>query len=110
MNVELGHQIFGHRAISSLIGASKAGVWDDVEMTFGGDSWCDHCKITIALRNAMLKTLMNFNGKPLEHIFIDCIPSPEVLRGVPENRESEFLFICDPMSRYVEKISVPDKS
>jgi hypothetical protein len=27
MNAELGHQIFGHRAISSLMVASNAGVW-----------------------------------------------------------------------------------
>ena len=41
MNVELGHNIFGHRAINSLLSASHHGVWDDVTMVSTGDSWCD---------------------------------------------------------------------
>ena len=41
MDIELGHGMFGHRAVSSLLWVSKASVWGDIEMIFGGDSWCD---------------------------------------------------------------------
>jgi hypothetical protein len=111
MNVELEHQIFGHRAISSLMAAaSNAGVWDDINMTFGGDSWYDHCKIAFSPRTALSKRPMRFTGKQLEHLFIDCVPSLGSLRGIKECKEKDFLFVCDPISRYVDKISVPDKS
>jgi hypothetical protein len=39
MQVELGHAIFGHHAVSSLLATSRAKVWDDIEMVFSGDSW-----------------------------------------------------------------------
>ena len=110
MNVELGHSIFGHRAISSLMAASKANVWDDVDMHFGGDSWCDNCKIAIAPRNKLSKNPMTFRGKPLEHLFIDCVPCPGTLRGIPSCRDKNFLFVCDPISKYVAKLNVSDKS
>ena len=76
MNVELGHTIFGHRAINSLMAATKAQVWDDVEMIFSGDSWCNMCKIAIAPRNNMSKDPMRLVAKPLEYIFIDSYTKP----------------------------------
>jgi hypothetical protein len=53
---------------------------------------------------------MRFSGKPLEYLFIDCVPTPGSLRGIKECKEKNFLFVCDPISRYADKISVPDKS
>ena len=32
MSVELGHNIFGHRAVNSLLSVSQNGVWDDTIM------------------------------------------------------------------------------
>ena len=110
MNVELGHKIFGHRAVSSLMAASHANVWDDIQMIFAGDSWCDSCKIAISPRNPMSKQSMRLYGLPLQHIFIDCIPCPGILRGLKESRDKDFYFICCPNCKYVEKINTPDKS
>ena len=110
MNVELGHSIFGHRAINSLLAASKAGVWDDVEMVFSEDTWCDMCKIAIAPRNHLSKKPMRLNAKPLEYIFIDLIPSMGIMRGIKETSAKDFLFIVDPISKYVDKLNVEDKT
>ena len=38
MSVELGHSIFGHRSVLSLMNASHANVWDDVLLHFSGDT------------------------------------------------------------------------
>jgi hypothetical protein len=74
MNVDLEHQIFGQREISSLrMAASNAEVWDDRTMTFGGDSWCGHCNIAISPRTGLLKKLTRFTKKPLENLFVDCV-------------------------------------
>ena len=110
MNVELGHSIFGHRAISSLLSASHNSVWDDITMVCTGDSWCDTCKVSIAARNIISKQPMRINQAPLEHMFIDCVPSPGTIRGMAEANTSNFLFLCDPVSKYVEKLNVMDKS
>ena len=110
MDVELAHNIFGHRAVSSLMSASNANIWDDLKLVFSGDSWCNKCKIAISPRNPMSKEKMRFSGVPLEHIFIDCVPSPGVLRGVKECRAKDFLFLGDPVSKYLDKINLPDKS
>ncbi len=82
----------------------------DIEIVFSGDSWCDMCKIAIAPRNAMSKKSMRISTKPLEYIFMDCIPSPGIMRGIPEARAANFLFITDPTSKYTEKLNVTDKS
>jgi hypothetical protein len=110
MPVELGHAIFGHRAVSSLLSASKAKVWDDIKMVFSGDLWCDMCRIAIAPRKALSKKPMKLGTKPLEMIFLDAIPSPAVLRSVPICRHSQFLFVTDPISKYVEMLPCPDYS
>ena len=64
MDVELAHNIFGHRAISSLMSASNAEVWDDLKLIFSGDSWCDKCKIAISPRHPMSKEKMRFSAVP----------------------------------------------
>ena len=110
MNVELAHKIFGHRAISSLMAASKSNVWDDITLDFAGDTWCDKCKIAVAPRQAISKRSMRMNGLPLQHIFIDCIPCPGILAGVAECRDKDFYFLCCPNSKFVTKINAPDKS
>ena len=79
-------------------------------MVFSGDSWCDMCKIAIAPRNAMSKKSMRIQTRPLEQIFIDCIPAPGIMRGVPECSASNFLFIADPSSKYTDKLNVYDKT
>ena len=53
---------------------------------------------------------MNISGKPLEHLFIDLVPIPAVMRGIPECKDKNFLFICDPLSKFVDKINVGDKT
>ena len=53
---------------------------------------------------------MRFNGVPLEHIFIDCVPSPGIMRGVPSCKAKNFLFLGDPVSKYLDKINLEDKS
>ena len=110
MNVELGHAIFGHRAINSLMAASKAQVWDDIEMIFSGDSWCDMCKIAIAPRSQVSKKPMRLNAKPLEYLFMDLIPVPAIMRGLKECSAKDFLFIVDPISKYADKLNVEDKT
>jgi hypothetical protein len=64
---------------------------DGINMTFGGDSWCDHCKIVISPRTALLKKSMRFTGKSLAHLFIDCVPSPGSLRGIKECKEKSII-------------------
>ena len=110
MNVELGHRIFGHRAVSSLMHASNSEVWDDIKMVFAGDTWCDKCHIAVSPRQAASKRSMRIAGLPLQHLFIDCIPSPGVMYGVKECRAKDFYFVCCPNSKFVDKINCPDKS
>ena len=110
MDVELAHSIFGHRSIASLMLASKAKVWDDMETRFGGDSWCDMCKIAIAPKHKRSKHPMNINFKPLQHIFTDVIPSPAVLKVIPDCRYQQFLILADPVSRYLDIIGMKDYS
>jgi hypothetical protein len=108
MNVELGHVIFGHRAVSSLLAASRANVWDDINMILSGDSWCDMCRVAIAPKNKLSKIPMKINEKPLEMIFLDEIPSPGTLRCIPECSNKQFLFLIDPVSKYVEMLPAKD--
>ena len=110
MDVELAHEIFGHRSISSLMLGSNANVWDDLELIFSGDSWCDMCRIAIAPRKPRSKNAMVFNNRPLEHIFIDLMPCPGVIRGVKECNSKYFLFIGDPVSKYLDKLNIDSKS
>ena len=110
MDVDLAHRIFGHRSVSALMNASNFDVWDDITMTFNGDSWCDSCKIAVAPKHPRSKIQMNIRGKPLENLFIDLIPIPAVLRGIPECKDKNFLFVCDPLSKYVDKINMDNKS
>jgi hypothetical protein len=108
MNVELGHVIFGHRAVSSLLAASRSKVWDDVQMTLSGDSWCNMCRVAIAPKNKLSKVSMKISTKPLEMIFLDAIPSPGTLRCIPECHHKQFLFLTDPVSKYVEMLPAKD--
>ena len=110
MNIELAHRIFGHRAVSSLLAASDAEVWDDVTLVMAGDSWCDKCKIAIAPRTSTSKLPMRIHAKPLQHIFIDCIPCPGTLPGVKECMAKDFYFLCCPTSKFVTKLNATDKS
>ena len=110
MSVELGHAIFGHRAVSSLLSASQSGVWDDVTMVSTGDSWCDSCKVAVAPRTHLSKESMRINVEPLKYLFVDCVPSPGVIRGIPECAASDFLLLCCPQSKYLEKLNMNDKS
>ena len=110
MDVELAHSIFGHRSIASLMLASKANVWDDMETRFGGDSWCDMCKIAIAPKHKRSKHPMNVNFKPLQHIFADVIPSPAVLKAIPDCRYQQYLILADPVSRYLDIIGMKNYS
>ena len=86
--------------------ASKANIWDDLELIFSGDAWCDMCKIAVSSRTPLSKDPMRFNGIPLEHIFIDCVPSPGIMRGVPSCKAKNFLFLGDPVSKYLDKINL----
>ena len=110
MDVNLGHRIFGHRSISALLKASESNVWEDITMVEMGDSWCDQCHIAKISKNHRSKTQMEIKGKPLEHIFIDLVPIPATLRGIPECRDKNFLFLCDPLSKFVDKVNVENKS
>ena len=62
INLERAHHTFGHRAVSSLIWASKANVWDDVSLVAEGDMWCDSCKIATAPKKSRSKAPMRFKG------------------------------------------------
>ena len=108
MDVELGHAMFGHRSIMSLLLASDAEVWDELTMITTGDSWCDMCKIAIAPRTQRGKSPMRFTGKPLEHVFLDVIPCPATLNVIPECRYKQYLMIADPVSRYIERKGMKD--
>ena len=110
MSIELAHNIFGHRAVSSLLWASKSNVWDDITLMVGEDIWCDSCKISTAPKHRRSKAPMRFTGKPLQHIFIDIVPSPGQMRGVRGYNEPHFLFLCDPISRYADKKNLSEKS
>ena len=110
MDVNLAHRIFGHRSISALLNASNEKIWDDTIMVDMGDSWCDSCKIAKAAKMNRSKTPMDISGKPLEHMFIDLVPMPATLRGIPECKDKNFLFLCDPLSKFVDKINVENKS
>ena len=58
----------------------------------------------------MSKKPMRFEGKPLQHMFLDLMTAPQVMRGVKGCKDKYYLFLCDPISRYVEKLNVLDKS
>ena len=53
---------------------------------------------------------MNINFKPLQHIFTDVIPSPAVLKVIPDCRYQQFLILADPVSRYLDIIGMKDYS
>jgi hypothetical protein len=79
-------------------------------MTFCGDSWCDMCRIAIAPKCPLSKIPMQLNKKPLKMIFLDVIPSPGVLHCVPQCCHKQFLFVVDPISKYVEMLPTVDYS
>ena len=110
MDVEKAHRIFGHRAITSLLWASNANVWDDITLFAGADSWCDSCKIATAPKNPRSKAPMRFRGRPLEYMFVDLVPSPGKMNGVKGYNESQFLFLVDPISKYADKKNMTEKS
>ena len=86
------------------------GVWDDVTMVSTGDSWCDSCKVAIAPRNVLSKESMRINVEPLKYLFMDCVPSPGVMRGIPECSASDFLLLCCTQCKYLEKLNMQDKT
>ena len=100
----------GRCGSSSLIWALKANVWDDVTIVVGEDSWCDSCKIATAPKHSKSKAPHRFIGKPLEHMFIDLIPSPGVMKGVKGYNEGQFLFLSDPISKFADKKNLAEKS
>ena len=110
VDVKLLHTIFGHRSVASLMAASRAKVWDDVEAQFSGDSWCQSCNIAVAPKQAMSKRAMRFTGGPLQNLFVDVINNPQPMMHVPECRDKYHLFIVDPISRYAEKLRIADKT
>ena len=110
ISIERAHHIFGHRSINSLLWASKSNVWDDVRLVAGEDVWCDSCKVSTAPKHARSKAPLRFNGRPLQHMFIDIVPSPGQMRGVKGYNEPHFLFLCDPISRYADKKNLSIKS
>ena len=110
MTIEQAHNIFGHRAVSSLLWASRSNVWDDMTLVAGEDVWCDSCKISTAPKHARSKAPLRFTGKPLQHMFIDIVPSPGQMRGVKGYNEPHFLFLCDPISKYADKKNLNEKS
>ena len=110
MSVELGHEIFGHRSISSLLTASDNNVWDDITMVSSGDTWCDTCKVAVGPRTHMSKKPMRLGMEPLQHLFVDCIPSPGTIRGIPECAASDFLLVCCPECKYLEKLNMREKT
>ena len=106
MDVELAHNIFGHRSISSLLNASQAKVWDDIQLIVNGDSWCDSCKIAIAPKSARSKLPMRFNEAPMQVFFMDMIPNPGIIRHIPEYSHSVNLLLVDPVSKYIKRIGL----
>ena len=97
MDVEIAHLIFGHRSIKALMAGSNAKVWDDTDLIFSGDSWCDSCKIAIAPKTARNKLPMRFNEKAMEVFFMDLIPMPGVMQHIPEYNHLVCLLIADPV-------------
>jgi len=110
MNVELAHEIFGHVANTSLMNASHADVWDDIILQFNGDSWCDQCRIAVSKKHARSKEPMRFDNVPFKHLFIDLMQAPAVLKGVKGYNSPYFLLIVDPVSKYIDKINIAEKS
>lgn len=43
-------------------------------------------------------------GKPLEHMCIDCIPIAGVMRGVTSCSSTDFLLLCDPISKFIDEV------
>ena len=41
---------------------------------------------------------------------MDCVPSPGVMRGIPECSASDFLLLCCPQCKYLEKLNMQDKT
>ena len=110
MDVSLGCCIFGHRSVTSLLQASELEVWKDLKMFEMSDSWCNQCRIAKISKQNRSKTQMELRGKPLEHMFIDLVPIPATLQGIPECKDKNFLFLCDPLSKFVNKINIENKS
>ena len=110
MQAELAHRIFGHRAILSLVKASKAEIWDDIKIVMDVDTWCGDCEIASIKRHTTSKLPSRMVGAPLQHMFMDCIPSPGILRGVKGYDAKDYLLLCDPVSKFVDKINLIDKS
>ena len=111
MPVEMAHPIFGHRAITSLLNASKAEVWDDLQLIMTGDNWCDSCKVALSSVHRRSKQPMRMNlDKPLSTIFIDTIPAPSNLRGIKGCNFKDYLFIACPTSKYLDALGLPDKT
>ena len=41
---------------------------------------------------------------------MDCVPSPGVMRGIPECSATDFLLICCPQCKYLEKLNMRGKT
>jgi hypothetical protein len=68
------------------------------------------CHIAIAPCTALSKKPMKVAQKPFEMIFLDAIPSPGILRCIPKYRHKQFLFLADPVSKYLEMLPLKDYS
>ena len=64
----------------------------------------------VAPKNRLSKLPMRINEPPLKMIFLDCVPCPGIMRGVPGYNFKNFLFLADPVSKYCEALGVKDKS
>ena len=102
MDVSLGHHIFGHRSVTSLLQNSELEVWEDGKMVEMSDSWCNQCHIAKISKQNRSKTQIELRDKPLEHMFIDLLPIQATLQGIPECKDKNFVFLCNPLSKFVE--------
>ena len=110
MSVEMGHVVFGHRSISSLMMASQAGLWDDLESVFDGNLWCGSCKVSLGQLSQKSRLPMQITGAPFEHLFMDEIDLPQAVRDIPQCNFSKALFLICAVTHYCDVIGLPNKS
>ena len=87
IDLELLHQILGHRSTRSLLSGDTANVWENVELRIDPDPFCTSCQISSINKKARSKIPLKPKA-PFKWVFMDIVSST-----APNSLKSDTNFI-----------------
>ena len=87
IDLELLHQILGHRSPRSLLAGDTAIFWEDVELRIDPDPFCTSCQISSMNKKARSKIPLKPKS-PFNWVFMDIIP-----QTAPKSLTSDTIFL-----------------